>query len=175
MDWSKFFICDPCDGILYWKRKPFFGYPASKNDKSWNERYAGRPAGSKRCDGYIAIDISVLKKKFKAHRVVWDLFRGEVPDGYMVDHMNRDKGDNRLDNLRLVSRRENLLNSERFDEGYRLIRKPTVSKSKGKRAVLTPWIARIVVNGENIRIGSYPTEEKAKDAYLAAVAKYRPN
>lgn len=44
------------------------------------------------------------------HKLVWTAFNGEVPEGYQVDHIDRDNMNNCLDNLRLVSVSENQLN-----------------------------------------------------------------
>ncbi|WP_369076650.1 HNH endonuclease signature motif containing protein, partial [Staphylococcus cohnii] len=45
--------------------------------------------------------------------MVWEGFNGRIPDGYMVDHINRNKQDNRIENLRLVTRSQNVHNSKR--------------------------------------------------------------
>lgn len=45
--------------------------------------------------------------------IVWEGFNGRIPDGYMVDHINRNKQDNRIENLRLVTRSQNVHNSKR--------------------------------------------------------------
>lgn len=42
------------------------------------------------------------------HRIVWETFVGEIPDGYEIDHINCVRNDNRLCNLRLLTRAENV-------------------------------------------------------------------
>jgi len=46
----------------------------------------------------------------RAHVVVWECFNGDIPDGYEIDHINRDASDNHLVNLRLATRSQNLAN-----------------------------------------------------------------
>ena len=64
--------------------------------------------GSYDKDGYLII--KVKRKQFKAHRLIWFLFRGEFPDGE-IDHINRVRTDNRIENLRVVTRQENVDNT----------------------------------------------------------------
>jgi len=59
-------------------------------------------------DGYLIIKIK--GKQYKAHRIVYALFNGRFPDGE-IDHINRNRGDNRIENLRVVSRVENVRNT----------------------------------------------------------------
>lgn len=58
----------------------------------------------------------------QVHRLVAHAFLGECPQGYVVDHINGDCHDNRLENLRYITRSENKLNShtERFCDGFKI-------------------------------------------------------
>lgn len=67
----------------------------------------GKKAGCLRPTGYTTLTIN--GGHFFAHRVAWFLYHGENPDG-ILDHINRDKTDNRIANLRCVTERENVLN-----------------------------------------------------------------
>lgn len=42
------------------------------------------------------------------HRIVWETFNGEIPDGYEIDHINAVRDDNRLENLQLLTRLDNM-------------------------------------------------------------------
>lgn len=64
--------------------------------------------GSKHPNGYIYLGFG--HKKFLAHRLVWEVFKGEIPEGMEIDHKNSEKYDNRLCNLRLCSHKDNCNN-----------------------------------------------------------------
>lgn len=65
--------------------------------------------------GYLYYGCFVGYKKDKrriwkrGHRLVWETFNGDIPNGFEIDHIDNDKTNNRLDNLRLVTRSENML------------------------------------------------------------------
>jgi hypothetical protein len=59
-------------------------------------------------NGYKVVYVGKTKL---AHRVVWEAFNGEIPQGMEIDHINTDRGDNRLCNLRLVTSKENKNNT----------------------------------------------------------------
>ena len=51
-------------------------------------------------------------KRLRAHRVIWKMFNGAIPEGKEIDHINRVRDDNRIENLRLVDRTHNNLNTK---------------------------------------------------------------
>jgi hypothetical protein len=67
-------------------------------------------AGCLKKDGYVYITIKNIK--FRAHRIAWRLYYGKWPNDFL-DHINGNRSDNRICNLRESSKRENSLNKER--------------------------------------------------------------
>lgn len=56
----------------------------------------------------IAVTNNNLPKRCYVHRLVWEAFNGAIPDGYEIDHIDENKANNSLANLRLVTRHENM-------------------------------------------------------------------
>lgn len=81
----------------------------------WNQNNGGRRkskvAGCVNPHGYIVIGMDGVIQT--AHRLAWIYVYGSIPRDKFIDHINRDRSDNRIENLRLVSPREN--NSNRSD------------------------------------------------------------
>src|ERR1700744_3936849 len=90
---------DPDSGKFFWL--------VARNSFGGGVR-PGDEAGTKK-DGYV--QLIVEQRVYRAHRLVWFLIHGEFPPkGYEIDHINRDRADNRLANLRLVKRSQNNMN-----------------------------------------------------------------
>ena len=106
---------EPETGKLFWliRTADLFndGYrSAAGTCANWNAKYAGKEAltslnGNGYRQGFI------FNKHFVAHRVAWALHYGVWPENE-IDHINHDRADNRILNLRDVSRRENSINSK---------------------------------------------------------------
>jgi len=84
-------------GVLTWKKK---GHGVS----------VGNQAGGVRSDGYVCIKLDY--RGYLAHRIIWLWVYGEFPDGE-IDHINHNREDNRLENLRVVSTQGNAKNRSR--------------------------------------------------------------
>lgn len=70
---------------------------------------AGMVTGSPGNDGYLRIGYK--GKYYKAHRLAWEIHNGPIPKGFIVDHKDRVRDNNKLSNLRLATRQQNSRNS----------------------------------------------------------------
>ena len=117
---------------------------------------SGKEAGHlDRTRGYIRIGFRSHLRN--AARIAWFLYYGKYPgQDKEVDHINGDRADNRISNLRLVNRRENRVNSAVHREG----RLPGATRAGNK------WMARGTINNQRVYIGLYDTEAEAHMAYV---------
>ena len=106
--------------------------------------------------GYMQIRIDY--KIHKAHRLAWLYTTGETPVGE-IDHINGDKIDNRIVNLRVVTSRQNNSNRRCHREGHLV--------GTSLRKDLDRWVAHISINGRLKHIGFYDTQLEAHEAYQA--------
>ena len=145
-------------GKLFWRTRPalFFrdaGHSAEHSCNRWNATYAGKEAFTEvSAKGYRRGVI--LGEGYAAHRIIWSIAYGSPPAGE-IDHINGNKTDNRLENLRDVTRLENSRNA-------RLSRSnksgcPGVSWDKRERR----WVARIRIGEKRLGLGYFLTLEEA--------------
>ena len=80
-----------------------------------NNAKAGSIAGNVRPDGYVKVRYN--GKNYLAHRIVWVLHNGDIPEGKIIDHINRNPSDNRIENLRLTDPAGNLENMTHRNKG----------------------------------------------------------
>ena len=121
----------------------------------------GKKAGSKRTSGYIAIVIN--KKPYYAHRLIFMMFYGYFPK--FIDHINGEKSDNKIENLREATKQNNSWNVKKFTNntsGYK-----NISWNKREKR----WYVRIAVNGKNKHFGGYFDIEVAK--FVAETMRYK--
>jgi hypothetical protein len=109
-------------------------------------------------DGYCQVQFKDYKIKY--HTIIWVLTHGTIVDAEaVIDHIDGNKLNNKIENLRLITNRENGQNRESHRNG-RLV---GCSLHKcGK------WEAQIKINGKRIHLGYYNTEIEAHAVYLKA-------
>ena len=117
----------------------------------YNTLKVGREVGCEHSLGYR--EVKVLGRKFKAHQIVWFLCKGQWPK-LPLDHINGDKSDNRPENLRELSHKQNT-RSFASTHGAIPFRGVTFKKSRGK------FSARVCYNYKEHHIGYYDTAEEA--------------
>lgn len=137
---------DPDSGTFTWKVKS-------------GRQSAGSQAGSLWPSGYVGVRVG--QKTYLAHRLAWAFVNDEWPTTD-VDHVNRIPADNRISNLRLATRSQNMANC-----GLRSTNKSGVkgvywSKRKSR------WIARVQKDGKHGWVGSFEELEDAEKAVREA-------
>lgn len=141
------------------KYNPETGQMLWKNPK--RPSYIGKEAGSFNNEtGYRTLTIN--GKTYLTHRMVWLYVKGSLPP--MIDHINSNKLDNRINNLRPCTQKENSRNKATIGKlGYKGV-------SKGYKT--WKYAAKICVNGEVKHLGLYSTAREAAQIYDVAAVKY---
>lgn len=137
---------DPATGKFWWKVEP----------------------GCLAANGYRYI--RVKGKMRLAHRMAWVMYHGEEPDG-LVDHINGDRTDNRIENLRLATYSQNSANAKLHTRNTSGLKGASRVFRKGKRT--DRWQATITVNNKQTYLGSFGTKEEAHAVYLDAARKHQ--
>jgi hypothetical protein len=148
------FRYDAETGKLYWLPRP--------SDPRWNRVFAEKEAGGIDGKGYVRIRTE--GNNWNAHRVVWKLVYDEEPE--FVDHINGDRADNRLVNLRSVTQTENARNTK--------VKRHNTSGVSGVhwRTKDRRWAATIHDSGVLVRLGQYREFADAVAARKKAEVKY---
>lgn len=117
-----------------------------------NRAMKGAESGYKRVDGYRAVRIARIL--YLSHRLIYTMHNGDIEKGLFIDHIDGDKTNNRIDNLRVVTNQENTFNSSA--KGY-------CWNKDGQY-----YQAEIMVGGKRKRLGTFSLEEDAAEAYRIA-------
>ena len=104
-------------------------------------------------------------KTFSVHRIVYEVFVGELIKGLVIDHINGITTQNNIDNLQQISNRKNVIKGERTKNGTSKYVGVAWSKSHNK------WRSGIRINGIQKYLGVFNTEEEASAAYQAELSK----
>jgi HNH endonuclease/AP2 domain len=142
---------DPTSGFFKWKLPPI-------NRPELKGQIAGRLAHT----GYW--NISINGQRFQAHRLAWLYVFGQMPVNE-IDHVNGDRADNRIINLREATRQQNNWNISKPSHNTSDVKGVTWHKSHNK------WQARIGLNGDNIHLGYFQNINDAQAAYSEASSR----
>lgn len=94
-------------GKLYWRVRPDHHFNTPRGAINFNSRFANKEAGSLNDKGYLTVRLD--KVPTRVHRAIWKMVTGEDPK-YFIDHIDGDKTNNRIENLRDVTHEENNVN-----------------------------------------------------------------
>lgn len=134
---------DPNTGVFTWRIKVS------------SQKLAGSVAGTNK-DGYTAIGVN--RKIYQAHRLAWLYAHGKWPDKH-IDHINGERNDNKISNLREY---DDLQNSRNRGKQW--------NNTSGYKGVAwhkrdNKWHAQCMINRIQHYVGSFNTAEQAADAY----------
>lgn len=156
---------DAISGELRWLERPESMFPSRRSAGMWNTRFAGKVAGST-VAGSEYLSINIGPQRFKAHVVAWIIHYGTAPPAD-IDHINGNRQDNRIENMRAVTRSENMRNtslSSRNTSGF-------IGVSYRKTA--NKWQATIRdMSGKRLSLGYFAELQEAAAVRKAAEAKF---
>ena len=138
--------------------------------KPWGSKPAGSPIGGLSSHGYW--QISVNKKTYGAQRLAWAYVHNEWPQG-QIDHINRDKADNRIENLRVVSRSLNAHNTFLRSTNCTGVKGVSLRSPRNGKIPNKAWVASIMFNGTRKHLGNFFTVEDAAKARANAESQLR--
>ena len=119
----------------------------------------GKLAGGLHKSGYRQIKLN--NKQYPAHRLVWVYHHGYIDTQYQIDHIDGNKDNNAIDNLRLVTARENCYNRSKLKaKGY--------SWDKNNKR----WHASIAIENALKYLGQFKYKTDARLAYVTAASQY---
>jgi hypothetical protein len=128
-----------------------FGYNANTGNLWWRKKRgrlpAGKLAGGMSDTGYLRVQWK--GRKVRCHRIAWVHYHGKpIPEGFEIDHANRIRTDNRIENLRLATRGENAKNRGSSRSQTNVLIGIVWKKSKQH------WRNTVYANGQRINVGS---------------------
>lgn len=138
------------DGLLFWKKKTS---PHSRV-------MTGGEVGCLDANGYRVTILNGVK--LYQHRIVWEMFNGEIPEGMNIDHINHNRSDNRLNNLRLVAQSTNCKNLSRRKDNKTGVTGVRWHKRHNK------WQSDIRVKGKLMHLGYFDSFPAACEARIVA-------
>lgn len=146
------FEYDPESGVIRWKIR------------AANCVRIGDVAGTVNVQGYVKV--KYRGREYAAHRLAWLLTYGRMPS-QQIDHIDCDKANNRVANLRDVPQSVN-------QQNRKTSRVDSESKLLGAHRHMKSWKAGITISGKSHHIGKFTTAREAHEAYKEFKRKNHP-
>ena len=112
--------------------------------------------------GYVSI--SMKRGNYRLHRIIYETFVGEIPEGYVIDHKDRNRTNNSIENLRIVTPSENNFNKHFPFKPY-ITDATEYEKTHVHSERWKPFILVFSINGKRNHIGRFKTYEEALAIY----------
>ena len=154
------FRYDPLTGVLFWRERPRSHFSSDRGWNMWNSKFSGREAGSFRKDGYATVSID--SEAYEIHRIVWKLHVGRDPRVF-IDHIDGDKFNNRISNLREATSCQNNSNAKARRNKKSAYKGVSVRQGNGSKV---KYIAVVRSQGVKQHIAVCDTELEAHLAYV---------
>lgn len=157
---AKLVNYDGATGVFIWLKRE----GSDSKTRQFNTRFSGKECGCDNGKGYSSIKIRIDGELFTlaAHRLAWLIAYGEMPV-YDIDHIDGNRSNNKIDNLRAVTKALNCRNAKMLKSNTSGVTGVTLDKSTGK------WRARARVNRKMYSIGCFDDIAAAE----AAVKSFR--
>ena len=150
-------------GKIYWKPKNVYNCKSEKECARWNSRFSNKEVGCLNSHGYRKTKF--LNKLVSVHRLIWLMEYGEYPND-QLDHINGNRDDNRIENLRISNPLINMQNRKQNENCKSGCSGVYFNKRENK------WRAHIKSNKKNIHLGYYIDLNDAVNARKQAEIKY---
>ena len=121
--------------------------------------------------GYCRVTLSIdgRGKNYYVHKLVAIAFLNHKPCGFeeIIDHINENKRDNRIENLQITNQRHNISKAKSGNSKHTGVCQSTkeYKKKNGEVSIYKYWIASITINKKQHHLGTFKTEQEAANAY----------
>jgi HNH endonuclease len=153
------------DGVLIWKDRPRSHFNSDSGWRQTKTKFSGKIAGCIDNRGgqgspRIKIGLTLNGKMvlFYRYALIWIMFGNEIPEGFEVDHKDTNPANDRIENLRLAKRAQNIANTG--------LRRNNTSGYKGVSWYDNKWHAEAWKNGVKCFNQSFDSKEEAAVAYI---------
>ena len=141
------------DGNLFWKERPEDDFATNKSFKIINTRNTGKRAGMKNTIGYWTVGFN--NKTYLIHRIVWMIHNGDIDKNILIDHIDMNLDNNKIQNLRKSTKSTNGMNREKPKNNKTGIKGVSWYESRKK------WVAQVKC-GEIYKVKHFKEKTEAE-------------